>query len=282
MKMKLRITKICTAALLAFPAFYARPVIAEDSSALAGSVALHGLIGSDLVNVCFGKLRDSALTNRDEVAVQLIRIVAKYHEPDLVSVISGLVECHPGCAALVVAEANRLQPSKTSELVKAAAMAAPGHVGEIVEVALYQFPERCQIIVDSAADAVPSHGKDILKAVSLACIDLKPIIDREIISADCSRAENVKNVVRRSLAITKQKNPMGVKVVVAKESADSEDVVTTKSSSGDPRGISRSPVPMLISPIFGPPPTPLPATPVEIGVGQGHAQTPGGRDYSGP
>jgi len=223
---------------------------------------------------------------RDQVTADVLRNFVRSHPLELAQLVKTVSAKCPLQAGAAAGTAVVLQPDQIAAITTAAVSAAPNQTRDVVEGILSRFPANWFQVSDAALKAAPDQADAVVRAVSVTEVTLRPYLADTLAGTTVISASAARELLNRaSLASTgrlmRDKQAPGNILVASKtQTGLSAGTVSGLDKSGSANGGTFST--MNATPVFGPPPVPLPVIPVEIGVGQGTGQTSGGRNYSGP
>ena len=120
--------------------------------------------------------------DRESVTAEVVRVALALNPGIAPAIVNAIAKAVPEMASIAAGTATQCQPKRAAEIVKAAAAAAPAKVDKIVSAVCGVVPGEYRYIALAAAQAVPGSVKEILRAVVAAIPELKPSINKVLLT----------------------------------------------------------------------------------------------------
>jgi hypothetical protein len=137
---------------------------------------------------------------RFEIARDVVLAAADINRASLIPVVGAISKSTPSAAPVAAATAASLQPNLARFIARAAGMAAPEQVGDVIEAVVREVPVSAYDIVSTTGRAVPNSDRDAIEGLRRAAPGWGPFLDEA--TADMPPAQqDVTTVLIRAVRI---------------------------------------------------------------------------------
>lgn len=183
-------------------------VLATDSAAPADSAAAKvqqfntqfaAMDSASAVQAATSLVVGASGSERLTVAVAAVDSIAHTHTMALVQAVGAIAAKSPETAVDLAAEAARIHPDEALAITRAAVHACPAQAGRIVESVLFFAPSQYQAVAEAALEYAPASSSDVLRAVSVSNLAIKPYIDQALDRGQGIGAESARQVLKMAV-----------------------------------------------------------------------------------
>jgi hypothetical protein len=188
MKRKTLFVAALLAALATFGVSSAQALSASRAAAIKKAVA--NVPAAELAAKAASIVASSDSAEREEVAVETLRVIVSKKPSLAPSVVGAIAEIFPESSATVAAEATVLSSEQASEIVKAATSAAPHQATKIASAVAKAAPKSAVKVTRTAVTLVPSAADQIVENVVTTLPSFRQEIQRDATVRRFSRSSS--------------------------------------------------------------------------------------------